>query len=108
MSSSSFAPTHALRRPTARRRFMPLRSPTTGMLIYSITGARPDVNARDAQGATPLMLAAEAGKGQSVAALRLNKLADLEITDNAGLTALTRAGLKGQKMIVNILIRYGA
>jgi ankyrin repeat protein len=79
-----------------------------GLLIYVLTGAQPDVNARNAEGATPLMLAAEAGKGLSVAALRLNKLADLEVVDNAGRTALTRAGLAGQKMIVNILIRYGA
>lgn len=77
-------------------------------LIYVLTGAGPDVNARDANGATPLMLAAEAGKGAAVAALRLNKLADLEIADNAGRTALTRAGLKGQKIVVTILLRYGA
>jgi ankyrin repeat protein len=79
-----------------------------GNLIYVITGAQPDVNARNAQGATPLMLAAEAGKGQSVAALRLNKLADVEIADTAGRTALTRAGLKGQKIVVTMLLRYGA
>ena len=77
-------------------------------LIYVLTGAQPDVNARDAQGATPLMLAAEAGKGAAVAALRLDRLSDLEITDNSGRTALTRAGLKSQKMIVTILLRYGA
>jgi ankyrin repeat protein len=77
-------------------------------LIYVLTGVRPDVNARDADGDTPLMLAAEAGKGQAVTALRLDNLADLEVTDNAGRTALTRAGLKGQKLVVNILIRYGA
>jgi len=79
-----------------------------GLLIYVLTGAQPDVNARNAEGATPLMLAAEAGKGASVAALRLNELADLEATDNAGRTALTRAGLNGQKLVVNMLIRYGA
>lgn len=67
-----------------------------------------DMNARDANGATALILAAGEGHGVVVTLLPFDLGIDLEVADNAGMTALTRAGLKGHKTIATVLLRVGA
>lgn len=67
-----------------------------------------DMNARDADGATALILAADQGHGVVVTLLPFDLGIDIEVADNAGMTALTRAGLKGYKTIVTVLLRVGA
>ena len=67
-----------------------------------------DMNARDADGATALILAAEQGHGVVVTLLPFDMGVDIEVVDNAGMTALTRAGLEGHKTIVAVLLRVGA
>jgi uncharacterized protein len=60
------------------------------------------------EGLTPLMVAAEHGYGDLVAYL-VTWQADVEKTDKAGRTVLTRAGMKGdQQQIVDILLRSRA
>lgn len=67
-----------------------------------------DMNARDADGATALILAADSGNDVVVTSMLFGMGIDLEVADNAGMTALTRAGLKGHKAIVTVLLRLHA
>lgn len=67
-----------------------------------------DMNARDADGATVLILAADKGDGTVVSLLLFGLGIDIEVPDNAGMTALTRAGLKGHKVVVTLLLRLHA
>jgi ankyrin repeat protein len=67
-----------------------------------------DMNARDAEGATALILAARTGDATVLTLLLSGLGVDLEIADNAGMTALTYAGLSKHKVIVTIMLRKGA
>lgn len=58
-------------------------------------------------GVTPLIVAAEANRGNVVAYLAMGG-ANLEVADNAGQTALTHAGTLGHDKVATILLRLGA
>jgi ankyrin repeat protein len=67
-----------------------------------------DMNAQDAEGATPLIIAAYMGHGVVATLLPFDMGTDLEVADKAGMTALTHAGIKGHKAIATVLMRVGA
>ncbi|HPW14296.1 MAG TPA: ankyrin repeat domain-containing protein, partial [Nitrospira sp.] len=66
-----------------------------------------NIEARDAQGATPLITAA--GRGNlALVTLLLNRHAEVETTDRAGNTALHQASFYGQVPCVEALLATGA
>ena len=66
-----------------------------------------NIEARDAQGATPLITAA--GRGNlALVTLLLNRHAEVETTDGAGNTALHQASFYGQMPCVEALLATGA
>ena len=66
-----------------------------------------NIEARDAQGATPLITAA--GRGNlALVTLLLNRHAEVETTDQAGNTALHQASFYGQVRCVEALLATGA
>ena len=66
-------------------------------------GARPtSINAKDSQGKTPLMLAAETGDTQALRDL-LSKKADISIVDNTGQSALDYARSKDATDCIDLL-----
>ena len=62
-----------------------------------------DVNARDAQGRTPLMLAANGGYGESVKVLLAGK-ANVNLRDSYGNTAVYLAAVRGASKVVALLV----
>ncbi len=68
---------------------------------------RIDVNARDNEGRTALMKAAELGEVESINKL-VKRGADVNARDNYGFTALTYAAFEGQVEAIEVLVRCGA
>jgi hypothetical protein len=66
-----------------------------------------DVNARDKDGGTALMMASVTGRNEAVLAL-LAKGADVNTKDKDGLTALTHACMAGQSEVAQTLLANGA
>ena len=76
------------------------------LLLQGDFGARPDVNARNAQGSTPLMRASQ--NHHAVVVLLLQHGARINDQDNNGWTPLMEAARYGQKEIAQMLIGQGA
>jgi Ankyrin repeats (3 copies) len=74
--------------------------------LEALSRGPPDLNARDAQGRTALLLATVNGHANAVAAL-LAYGADPRIADTQGVTPLAAARSAGNTEIVAILARYG-
>jgi Ankyrin repeats (3 copies) len=74
--------------------------------LEALSRGPPDLNARDAQGRTALLLATVNGHANAVAAL-LAYGADPRIADIQGVTPLAAARSAGNTEIVAILARYG-
>jgi ankyrin repeat protein len=72
-----------------------------------LLGMQPDINARDAAGCTPLMLAVLHGQTGAVSAL-LAYGADPNAADRRGTTPLQAARAAGRPAIIAALQRYGA
>ncbi|HWB43896.1 MAG TPA: ankyrin repeat domain-containing protein [Hyphomicrobiaceae bacterium] len=83
-------------------------SPQVVSSIRFLYEALADMNAHDADGATALILAADRGDGLLVSLLMSGVGTEVEATDKAGRTALTRAGLNGHKTVVTMLLRLRA
>jgi Ca-activated chloride channel family protein len=75
--------------------------------VKSELGAGADLNSKDAEGRTPLMLAAMHGHTEAVKAL-LDNGAKVDVRDGKGYTALMYAVQAGQADIVKLLLENGA
>ncbi len=73
--------------------------------LADLTSNRENIDARDEDGQTPLMLAAQVGGTESVRLL-LERGADPNITNKAGVTPLLRAATEPAK--VRLLLEHGA
>jgi len=76
-------------------------------VIRSLIKAGAPVNARDMDGASALLWAAERGMTESVAAL-LKQGADIELGNNERWTALFEAANRGHVETVRLLLKQGA
>lgn len=75
--------------------------------IEILLEARANINTRDKDGFTPLMLAIINCNDQTAKKL-IEKGADLNIKNNKGLTSLTLARAYSKKEITELLKKYGA
>jgi serine/threonine-protein phosphatase 6 regulatory ankyrin repeat subunit B len=75
--------------------------------VKAFLDAKADVNARQANGSTALMLAALGGHQEVVRAL-LDAKADVNAHQNAGITALCMASINGHQEVARALIAAGA
>ena len=76
-------------------------------LLLSGWGDPKALDAPDAEGTTPLMVAAASGRGDICDAL-IRKLANVKAKDNYGKTALHKAAANGYVDIVTLLLSAGA
>ena len=76
-----------------------------GMLVHQ--GAMVDLEARDLNGSTPLLMAA-AGGHREMLHLLLKYGADTEATDDKGWTALMKVAQAGHVDALNLLLSFGA
>lgn len=76
-------------------------------MVKALLEKGADVNARNGEGDTPLILAARNGHAETVSAL-LESEADPDMTDAAGDTAIIIASTRGHIDTVKALIEWGA
>ena len=83
-------------------------APVVLAMVTTVAGCKSDVNALNDQGATPLMVAAEAGDVEAVNKL-IAKKADVNRKHrDSGKTALMLAAAKGNAEVVDALLAAGA
>jgi len=75
--------------------------------IETLLEAKANINTRDKNGFTPLMLAILNCNDKTVKKL-VKKGADLNIKNNKGLTSLTLARAYSKNKTIKLLIKYGA
>jgi ankyrin repeat protein len=76
-------------------------------IVDALVAARGDVNARDLEGSTPLMIACRAGNGDLVRQL-INAGAAINVCNEKGWTALMEAACYGEPDAVILLLSSGA
>ena len=76
-------------------------------VVWLVWFAGEDIDARDAQGWTPLMVAADAGDYDRVVRL-VNRGAEVDALDNCGWTPMMRAAAGGHLEIMEWLLEQGA
>jgi len=77
------------------------------VVIEILLEGRADINTRDKDGFTPLMLAIINCNDQTAKKL-IKKGADLNIKNNNGLTSLTLARAYAKKELIELLVKHGA
>ena len=75
---------------------------------YLVEKLELNVNARDKQGATPLILGVATKKGKELIELFIEQGADLEVVSKYGMTAVMEASATGQLEIHKLLVAHGA
>eukprot|EP00753_Platysulcus_tardus_P002112 PLAT11614.17.p1 GENE.PLAT11614.17~~PLAT11614.17.p1 ORF type:complete len:873 (-),score=344.32 PLAT11614.17:252-2870(-) len=84
-----------------------LHQAQSAAVVEALLAAGADLEAKNAPGSTPLMIASVNGRAEPVKAL-ISAGAAVNAVDNEGMTALMEAARNGHKRVVRLLLVHGA